>query len=181
MSGSFIARNKEFFEKKNQLRVVISGHGMRIPTDKQITVPDGMTICFYVLDGELTSNALGRAIEGFTGTGQIPQPVEIVSSGSPVWDYRLTWASDLTINATRAGAKYDLISIDEKDQNRSIPLSILLRDTRCRNAEIHWAACREIKPATSTMAKIGAFNSLQVLKDMGKNMSDLKAPPVFNP
>ncbi len=180
MSGSFVSRNKEFFEKKNQLRVVMSGHGMRLPTDKQITLPAGMKMFFYVLDGQLTANSLGRAIEGFTGKGTMPVPVEVVSAGSLVWDYRLSWGSELTINATKIGAKFDLITIDDRDQNRNIPLSILLRDTRCQNAEIHWAACREIKPATSSMAGVGAFNTIQRLNEMGVNMSDLKAAPVFN-
>jgi hypothetical protein len=181
MSGSFVSRNKEFFEKKNQLRVVISGHGMRLAGEPQIALPLGMTLYFYCLDGRFTSDELGRAIEGFTGTGQIPKPVETVRSGEPVWNYRLTWGSDLTINATKLQAKYDLITIDDRDQNRAIPLSILLRDTRCQNAEIHWAACRELKPATSSMHAIGKFDTLKTLTDLGKNMSDLKSPPIFNP
>ena len=178
MSG--VAKNLELFEKKNELRVVISGHGMRLAGEPQITLPLGMTLYFYVQDGQLTSNDLGRAIEGFTGTGQIPTPVETIKGGSPVWNYRLTWATDLTINATKLQAKYNLITIDERDQNRSIPLSILLRDTRCKDAEIHWAACREVKPATSSMHSIGKFNTLNTLTNMGKNMSDLKSGPVFN-
>jgi Putative adhesin Stv domain len=179
MSGLLSSR-KEFFEKKNDRRVVISGHGMRIAGEPQITLPLGMTLYFYVLDGELTANSLGRAIEGFTGTGTIPTPVETVAGGSPVWNYRLTLGTDLTINATKLEAKYTLITIDDKDQNRSIPLSILLRDTRCKDAQIHWAACRELKPTTSSMAPIGKFNTLDTLTQMGKNMTDLKAPPVFN-
>lgn len=175
-----VSANREFFEKKNQLRVVMSGHGMRLPTDKKFAVPAGMKIFFYVMDGEFTGTSLGRAIEGFTGTGTLPVPTEVVSSGSPVWDYRLSWGSGLTINSTKVGAKFDLITISERDQNRNIPLSILLRDTRCHNAEIHWAACREIKPATSSMAGVGAFNTIASLTNMEKNMSDLQAAPVFN-
>ncbi len=92
MSGStvFLGSKKEFFEKQNQRRVVISGHGLRLTIDKKITVPSGITLYFYCLDGAFTADTLGQAIEGFTGTGNIPQPLETVKSGKSVWNYRLT-------------------------------------------------------------------------------------------
>src|SRR5579872_2682168 len=90
-SNTLVKRNVELFEKKNQLRIVMTGHGHRIAGEPQITLPLGMTLHFYVVDGKPLENELGRAIEGFTGSGQLPMPVETVKSGAPVWNYRLTW------------------------------------------------------------------------------------------
>jgi len=183
MSGStvFLGSKKEFFEKQNQRRVVISGHGLRLTIDKKITVPSGITLYFYCLDGAFTADTLGQAIEGFTGTGNIPQPMETVKSGESVWNYRLTYGVTLTINASKLGAKYNLITIDEKDQNRAIPLSILFRDSRCQNAEIHWACCREIKPVTDYFGKVGGFNTFKAFDGTGVNMTDVAPPPNFSP
>jgi hypothetical protein len=148
-ANSLTKRNVELFEKKNQLRVVMSGHGRRIAGEPKITLPLGMTLYFYVPDGKALENELGRAIEGFTGSGRLPRPVETVKGGTPVWNYCLSWWDDLPINASETEAKYALVTVDERHRNRWIPLSILLRDTRCENAEIHWAACRSVKPAAA--------------------------------
>jgi len=144
-ADSLTRRSLELFEKKNQLRVVMTGHGHRIAGEPKIELPLGMTLYFYVLDGWPLENEIGRAIEGFTGSGQLPKPVETVKSGTPVWNYRLSWWNDLPINASAIEARYTLITIDECHGDRSVPLSILLRDTRCQNAEIHWAACRAVQ------------------------------------
>ena len=139
-----ISDNIELFEKKNQKRIVLVGHGMWVPGDGWITVPQGQTIHFYVPDGGLLANNVGNAIEGFSGSGNVPKPVESIHGGGWVRNYRLTYASGLSLNGTKSDAKFTWITVREKD--RTIQLSILLKDTRCLNAtELHWAACREIK------------------------------------
>ena len=48
MSGS-TGIKREFFERQNSLRVIMSGHGLRLSIDKKITVPLGITLNFYCL------------------------------------------------------------------------------------------------------------------------------------
>ncbi len=134
----------EFFEKKNQLRVVMTGHGFRIQGEPKIAVPPGITIHFYVDDGVSLDDKIGQAVEGFTGKGMV-RPKETRKSGDLIWNYYLSYSVGLKVNATKLRAKYDLITISEANSDRAIPLSILFKDSRCKNAEVHWACCREIK------------------------------------
>jgi hypothetical protein len=128
------------FQRKMSNRVVMTGHGSFRATDAKILVPRGKVIHFYVPHGSPLSNAVGMAVEGFDA-GTPPAPVETIKGGQLVYNYILSYPSDLTLNGNKKNAKFDWISIAKPGQ--AVALSVLLKDSRCDTAtEIHWAACR---------------------------------------
>lgn len=130
------------FERMGQGRVVITGHGSYRSGDAKIVVPAGKKILFYCPHGTPLSNAVGMAVEGFQADAP-PSPHEVFSAGDQIPNYILTYPSDLTLNGTQQNAKYDWVTVSHKGQ--AVPLSVLLRDSRCQRAsEIHWAACRSL-------------------------------------
>lgn len=132
------------FERKKHSRVVMSGHGLWFPAHGKITVPANVTIHFYVRHGEMTSNAIGMAVENRFASTAPPTPVESFSGGDEVWNYSLTFGSRLNLGGSLDTYKYDWITVDDVD--RAVRLSVLLRDTRCKApCEIHWAAFREVR------------------------------------
>lgn len=137
-----VAKLKSNFERKMTRRVVISGHGSYRDSDPKIVVPQGKTIYFYVAHGQGLSNAIGMAVEGFEA-GVPPAPVETFRAGDQVVNYILSYPSDLLLNGTKQNAKFDWITVT--DVKACVPLSVLLKDSRCIAAsEIHWAACRSL-------------------------------------
>src|SRR5262249_36736639 len=131
------------FERQIFSRVVMSGHGSWWPTDGTIKVPDGVTIHFYVAHGSLTQNSVGMAIENKFASTAPPQPVESIGPGKDVQNDRLSFASRLDLAGNLSPYKYDWITVNQVD--RFVPLSVLLKDPRCKSpCEIHWAACREV-------------------------------------
>jgi hypothetical protein len=75
--------------------------------------------------------------------GDHPTPADLVSAGGGALCYncRLGYASGLTLNMTELDAKYTVITIPPERKFAPIPLTTLLRDSRCRTAtEIHWCA-----------------------------------------
>ncbi len=128
------------FERKMHNRVVISGHGSYRDGDTRVAVPAGKTLYFYVPHGTPLSNAVGMAVEGLDA-GTPPPPYEVFNAGDLVYNYILSYPSDLTLNGSRNNAKYDWITI--ADPKACVPLSVLFKDSRCTQAaQIHWAACR---------------------------------------
>jgi len=108
------------------------------------TVPDGMTIHFYVQHGKPTGNGLGMDIESRLAAKDPPKPVESVSAGGLVRNYRLSFASRLNLAGDLKTYNYDWITVKSPDQ--FVPLSVLFMDPRCtKGCEIHWAACRSIE------------------------------------
>jgi hypothetical protein len=128
------------FERKMKNRVIITGHGSYRRNDPKITVPNGKRIHFYVAHGVALDNDVGMAVEGFEG-GQLPPAFETFESGEEVYDYILTYPSGLTLHGTQKNFECDWITVRHKGQ--AVPLSTLLKDSRCVSAtDIHWAACR---------------------------------------
>ncbi len=137
MSVKDLAAN---FDRRMGRRVVISGHGSYRDGDAKVVVPHGKTLYFYVAHGVGLSNSVGMAVEGFDG-GTPPAPYETFKGGDLVYNYLLTYPSNLTLNGTARNAKYDWITVSHAGQ--SVPLSVLFKDSRILAAsEIHWAACR---------------------------------------
>ena len=62
----------EYFEKMHKKRVCMVGHGGWDKNDGKIVVPAGCTISYYIHHGQSLGNRLGNFVEGFTGTGIIP-------------------------------------------------------------------------------------------------------------
>jgi len=156
------------FERKKFDRVVMSGHGAWWATDGKITVPDGVTIHFYVAHGDLTNNAVGMAVENRFASASPPSPAESFSAGEQCFNYRLSFGSRLTLHGGLSTYKYDWITVNDVD--RQVPLAVLLRDPRCAApCEIHWAACREIK--TDTIAKNGRYITRNNLSTVGKDLT----------
>jgi hypothetical protein len=141
---SSVGSRIEFFEKMNKKRVCMVGHGGWDKADGKITVPPGCTISYYVHHGQSLGNRLGNFVEGFTGTGVVPKPVHVAKGGYTTYNYRLYWPSGLAINYNTVSRwRYDIIWVSSEDSD-GIPLSLLLKDSRCDNANIHWAACRDV-------------------------------------
>jgi len=134
----------EFFEKMNKKRVCMVGHGGWDKADGKITVPAGCSISFYVHHGQSLGNRLGNVVEGFTGTGVIPEPVHVAKGGYTTYNYRLYWPSGLAINYNTVNRwRYDIVWAGREHPD-GIPLSLLLKDSRCNHANIHWVACRDV-------------------------------------
>jgi hypothetical protein len=130
------------FERKMRGRVVITGHGSYRDGDARIIVPAGKVIHFYVPHGTGLDNAVGMAVEGLDA-GVPPQPYESIRAGQPIYNYILTFPTDLTLNGTKKNAQFDWVTVSHAGQ--AVPLSVLLKDSRCQGAsEIHWAACRSL-------------------------------------
>ena len=66
--------------------IVLSGHGTWNNEDGLISVPDGITVHFYVLDGNNLDDHVGRRIDRMVS---YPQPTESFPGGSMVKNYRL--------------------------------------------------------------------------------------------
>jgi hypothetical protein len=110
----------------------------------KFTVPQGMSIFFYCKHDDRVTDQLCHSIEGFT-RGTPTTPVEVIKGGSLCYNYRLLYARGLNLNMSEARAKYEVITIPESRCYAAIPLTTLLRDSRCQGAtEIHWCACREV-------------------------------------
>jgi len=165
--GTSVAGLITKFQRQTFERVVMSGHGIYFTSDGKITVPKGITIHFYVAHGDLTNNAVGMAVENRFASDQPPAPVESFTEGQQVFNYRLSFGSRLDLAGTLSTYKYDWITVDQVD--RVVPLSVLLRDPRCKSpCEIHWAACREIRSDTPGKGGIYLTRDVASLVNTGK-------------
>lgn len=69
---------------------VCGGHGARWENvDTQFTVPNGITIKFYVADTVSLSNDIGQQVDTILTGGTGPTPTEIIPSGGLRWNCRL--------------------------------------------------------------------------------------------
>ena len=140
-----VAQQIEKFEKLfNKKRIYMIGHGGWDKADGKIQVPAGCTISYYVHHGQSLRNDIGNLVEGDTGTGIIPEPVYVAKAGYMTYNYRLYWPTGLAINYNTIGRwTYDIIWVSAS-QGDGVPLSTLLKDSRCVQADIHWVACRDV-------------------------------------
>ena len=157
------------FERQKFDRVVMSGHGLWFTSDGTIKVPQGITIHFYVQHGDLTNNSVGMAVENKFASSAPPTPVESFTEGQDVYNYRLSFGSRLDLAGNLATYKYDWITVDQVD--RVVPLSVLLRDPRCKApCEVHWAACREIRAGAPGKGGIYITRTVESLVKDGKSL-----------
>ena len=134
---------KQLSEKDSWRRVIMSGHGIYHPDVPPIIVPKGLTIYFYVNEGQKLSDEFGGIVESYPKGGKILPPLEVYSEGALVENYFLGFPGNLKLQAKLQTLRNDLICV--QDPGRLVPLSTLLKDSRCRRAtEIHWAACRDL-------------------------------------
>ncbi|MHC4957264.1 MAG: putative adhesin [Planctomycetota bacterium] len=131
-----------------QADFVCGGHGAVWPSHGRFTVPSGITIRFYVADGQSLPNTTGQKIDQVLAGGDAPGAVETVGSGQSCSDYHLF--------SSRAGGYLNLKMssmansryITTTDKDVGVALSEICRLVRNRhpNAVIHWSACRSHEP-----------------------------------
>ncbi|MSP02779.1 MAG: hypothetical protein EXR07_17295 [Acetobacteraceae bacterium] len=151
MSGSIAARTALLF---GVTKYVCGGHGARWPADAKFTVPAGITIFFFVPDGDSLSNTIGQKVDQVLTGGTAPTPTETFSVGSPYWDYRLfsSKAGGYLNLAMSSSANPRYITTTNKDTG--IPLSKIVADIilKSPNAEIYWSACRSLESGADSFS-----------------------------
>jgi hypothetical protein len=149
MSGSVSALKAKLF---GVTKYVCGGHGARWPADTTFTVPNGVTIYFFVPDGTSLPNSIGQKIDQVLAGGVGPAPTETITGGSPCWNYRLfTAKAGGYLNlAMSSGADARYITTTDKDNG--IHLSEIVERIVAKSpfAEIYWSACRSLESGTAT-------------------------------
>jgi hypothetical protein len=122
-----------------------TGRGNKFAKGKaaKFIVPAGITIHFYNRHGMTLDDSIANNVEGFN-PGFVSQIVETIKPGGLCWNYRLSYAAGLKVQISKARLKKDVIAIAESDQDLTVPLSRILKDSRCQNTEVHWLACRSV-------------------------------------
>jgi hypothetical protein len=147
MSGRVAALRASLF---GVTKYVCGGHGARWPADAQFTVPNGITIYFFVPDGASLPNSVGQRVDQVLTGGAAPAPTETIAGGSPCWDYRLfsSKAGGYLNLAMSSGANPRYITTNNKDNG--IKLSKIVADIIAKSpaAEIYWSACRSLETGT---------------------------------
>lgn len=141
----------------NHRVVVFSGHGsLNTLTDAnqlQFTVPQGMTIVFWVAHGQPLADAIGNRIDRRWSLQDLPHQVgaalEIIRGGQLCYNYRLTPPRGLSLGNNPARDSRFVINPQPLDSTahisqRGLLFSDLVKLPQCQNATIHWSACRSI-------------------------------------
>jgi hypothetical protein len=144
-------------ELGNHRVVVFSGHGsLNTITDAsrlQFRVPLGTTIVFWVAHGQPLDDAIGTRIDRRWSLQDLPKntgsALEIVKGGQLCYNYRLTPPRGLTLGNDPAKDPRFIINpkpvtSTEHISVRGLLLADLLQLPACKNAIVHWAACRSI-------------------------------------
>ena len=149
MSGSIAALKAKLF---GVTKYVCGGHGARWPADAKFTVPNGITIFFFIADGASLPNNIGQQVDQVLTGGAGPTPTETITGGSPCWNYRLfsSKAGGYLNLAMSSGANPRYITTTDKDNG--IQLSQIVQDIIAKSpaAEIYWSACRSLESGTDT-------------------------------
>ena len=145
------------FELGNHRVVVFSGHGsLNTITDAarlQFAIPMGTTLTFWVGHGEGLEDAIGTRIDRRWSLQDLPaqtgSALETLKGGDLCYNYRLTPPKGLTLgNDPTKDPKFIInpqpVTSTDHISTRGILLSDLLALPACRNASVHWAACRSI-------------------------------------
>lgn len=172
-------------------QVVLAGHGsFNTVTDKKypkVRLPPSVTMVFWCHHGEGLLDVIGQFVESKKPLSQLPDHLqtlakstgkkttgipEVVTGGSEVWNYRLTYPSRLTLGSqpgsvkssmynrpiTPASPHGTLTSAIKDDQycivpplsggikDRGVPIIAMLAGywSVCNGAIVHWCACRSI-------------------------------------
>ena len=141
----------------NHRVVVFSGHGsLNTTTDSgrlQFTVPLGTTITFWVAHGLPLKDAIGTRIDSRWSLQDLPNntgsALEVIKGGELCYNYRLTPPKGLTLgNDPSKDPRFIInpqpVTSTEHISMRGILLEELLQLPACKNASVHWAACRSI-------------------------------------
>lgn len=144
-------------ELGNHRVVVYSGHGsLNTITDAAqltFTVPMGITLVFWVGHGEPLADAIGSRIDRRWNLQDLPNntgsAIEVIKGGQACYNYRLTPPRGLTLGNNPAQDPRFIINpkpvnSTEHISERGLLLENLLKDPRCQNATVHWAACRSV-------------------------------------
>jgi hypothetical protein len=144
-------------EIANHRVVVFSGHGsLNTITDSahlQFTVPMGTTITFWVNHTEGLDDAIGTRIDSRWSLQDLPKNVgaalETIKGGQLCYNYRLTPPKGLTLGNDPSKDPRFIInpqSVTSTDHisTRGLLFADLIQLPVCRNASVHWAACRSI-------------------------------------
>lgn len=152
MSGSRIAAlQAQLFGSRNY---VCGGHGAVWPTDGTFVVPAGLTIHFYVPDGDSLGNTIGQQVDQILTGGVAPVPTETVRSGGTCINYRLfsSKAGGYLNLAMSSQADGRYITEQDKDNGRRLSDICNWVIAQTPNAVIHWSACRSHESGTDTFS-----------------------------
>lgn len=144
-------------ELGNHRVVVFSGHGSlnTITDGAHLTfkVPQGITLTFWVNHGEGLEDAIGTRIDRRWNLQDLPNnvgaSVEVLRGGDDCYSYRLTPPKGLNLgNDPSKDPRFIInpmpVTSTDHISIRGILLEELLQLPACRNASVHWAACRSV-------------------------------------
>lgn len=140
------------FPSKNY---VCGGHGARWPRDGRFVVPKGITIKFYVSDGDSLPNDVGQKVDQIVNGGTPPSATETITGGSQCWDYRLFYHKaggylNVAMSST-ANERYIMNSNNDSGIHLSDICELVQGSTPY--ATIHWSACRAHEANDSTFGE----------------------------
>jgi len=144
MSGRLAQLKSQLF---GTAKYVCGGHGARWPGDPKFTVPKGVTIYFFVADGQSLPNSIGQQVDQVLTGGTAPGATETISGGSPCWNYRLfsSKAGGYLNLAMSSGANPHYITTTDKDQGIHLEDIVKQIISKSPSAEIYWSACRSLE------------------------------------
>ncbi len=106
-------------------------------------VPPGITLYFYIADGQGLPNSVGQKVDQLVNSRGTVAPVEIVNAGSSLKNYHLyDWQAGGYLNL-KGSSKANENYLSTK-QGGGWALSDILAHikTKAEVAEVHWSACR---------------------------------------
>ena len=127
---------------------VCGGHGARRPKHGRFTVPNGITIYFYIADTVGLPNSVGQQVDRILhGQAGSPTPTETLTAGQVCHNYHLYSPRNggyLTLASSSVASNQYITTKDSAD---GIALKAICDKVLkiYPVADIHWSACRSVE------------------------------------
>ncbi len=137
-------QNQLFGTNKNY---VCGGHGARRPSHGTFQVPSGITIKFYIRDGDSLPNSIGQEIDRIIGGGTAPVATETVVGGATCRNYHLysSRAGGYLNLGMSSSANPNYITTNDKENGMGLKEIATMVARKSHSATIHWSACRALE------------------------------------
>jgi hypothetical protein len=123
---------------------VCGGHGARVTNHSHhFTVPQGITIYFYVHDGDGLPDSIGQKVDQILSGQPGPRAKSTYGAGSRCWDYSLyprQMSQYLNLAMSSDASQYYITTTDTAGLKLSAICKTII--ATCPYADVHWSACR---------------------------------------